>query len=275
MPKSSILHGRTATGLDATKSQPLELSLSQREVWLDQMAWPGSAHLNIGGGAFLRGRLDLALLKASLHLLVQESQALRLVPDATTSQRLLAQVEPLLEWVDLSASVAPVDDMRSWWLARFRQPWVWAGRLPWRFTLLRAHDELHGLTLQFHHLVMDGWGTSLVMRRWSRIYNTLAAGQTHQAQEGASYQDFIAASLQYRESPAFAQDKAFWRKSLPQLPAPLLGNREFDTAAAGMPGMRGHSTTVLKPRRFSNTTLCSERSRRVPMATTSGRWWLD
>jgi hypothetical protein len=32
------------------------LSLSQHEIWLDQRTWAGSAHLNIGGGAFLRGR---------------------------------------------------------------------------------------------------------------------------------------------------------------------------------------------------------------------------
>ncbi|WP_144007080.1 hypothetical protein, partial [Pelomonas sp. KK5] len=47
----------------------LPLALSQREVWLDQCAWPGSAHLNIGGGCLLAGPLDLALLRRALRAL--------------------------------------------------------------------------------------------------------------------------------------------------------------------------------------------------------------
>ena len=42
--------------------QRLPLAASQREVWIDQKAWPGSAHLNIGGCAFIHGPLDLDLM---------------------------------------------------------------------------------------------------------------------------------------------------------------------------------------------------------------------
>lgn len=57
-----------ATGL-------LPLSLSQREVWLDQRAWPGSTHLNIGGAGYVDGPFDLALLKAALACMVAENEA--------------------------------------------------------------------------------------------------------------------------------------------------------------------------------------------------------
>jgi hypothetical protein len=61
-----------------TVGEGLPLSLSQHEVWLDQRAWPGSAHLNIGGGAFLLGGLDVVRLREALALLVAEQDALRL-----------------------------------------------------------------------------------------------------------------------------------------------------------------------------------------------------
>ena len=49
--------------LCAAPGEELALSLSQCEVWLDQRAWPNSSHLNIGGGAFLVGALDLPRLR--------------------------------------------------------------------------------------------------------------------------------------------------------------------------------------------------------------------
>ncbi len=48
--------------------------MSQREVWLDHCAWPDSAHLNIGGGCFLVGRLDLAVFRRALRALVAEAR---------------------------------------------------------------------------------------------------------------------------------------------------------------------------------------------------------
>ena len=54
------------------------LAISQREVWLDQRAWPSSPHLNIGGGGFLIGPLDQVLFRLALRQLVRDTEALRL-----------------------------------------------------------------------------------------------------------------------------------------------------------------------------------------------------
>ena len=102
----------------APQSQDLALSLSQREVWLDQRAWPGSAHLNIGGGAFLVGPLDLAVFRQALARLVAENEALRLAPMADGSQQLLPVADPRLEVIDCSAADDPKQAMRDWWQQR-------------------------------------------------------------------------------------------------------------------------------------------------------------
>ena len=203
----------------------LALSLAQHEVWLDQQAWPDSAHLNIGGGAVLIGPLELTLFELALARLVAENEALRLAPLADGGQRLLAHHVPRLERHDLSASAQPLAAMRQWWQARMAEPFALDGTPPWRFALLRVNDELHGLTIQFHHLVMDGWGTSQVMRRWSDIYNALQRGEEPPATQAPGYRAFIEESLAYRSSPAFARDAAYWTAQLPQLPAPLIERR--------------------------------------------------
>ena len=205
------------------------LSTSQNEVWLDQNAWPGSAHLNIGGGAFLRGEFDLGIFRAALNRLVAENQTLRLVPTMNGDQTLLDTFEPELEVVEIDDPIDPERAMRAWWNDRMRQPFLLGRSPPWRFALLRASNELHGLTIQFHHLVMDGWGTSLVMQRWGEIYNDLAGvsepGKNTLLFRSADYLEYIEESQTYQKSAASVRDAAFWLEHLPTLPPPLLDRR--------------------------------------------------
>ncbi len=222
----------------ALGQRSLPLSLSQREVWLDQRAWPGSPHLNIGGGAFLEGPLDLPLFREALRHLVAQSEALRLAPLADGTQHLLPALEPALELVDLGTAPDPRQAMRDWWLARIREPFTLNGQPLWRFTLLRASDSLHGLTIQFHHLVMDGWGTSRVMQRWSDIYNQLRQGQQPVPPADPGYLRFVEESRAYRDSEAFERDAAFWRAQLPELPAPLFDRRYAAIKPQTLPAAR-------------------------------------
>ncbi|MFZ4624452.1 MAG: non-ribosomal peptide synthetase [Rhodoferax sp.] len=213
------------TNVSTLGPRQVSLSLSQREVWLDQCAWPDSAHLNIGGGAFLRGHFDLARFKAALLCLVAENEALRLAPRLDGTQVLLAQFEPALEWVDLSGAANPEATMRAWWHKRIEQAFVLNGQPPWRFALLHASDELHGLTIQFHHLVMDGWGTAQVMQRWSQIYNALESGVQPEPARCPDYLQFIDESSGYRGSQAFKDDAAYWQSQVQTLPLPLVVRR--------------------------------------------------
>ena len=221
----------------------LPLSLSQREVWRDQCTFPGSAHLVIGGGGFLSGPFDLALCRRALVLLVAENDALRLAPLGDGSQNLLAQFDPALELVDIRAATDPAQAMMGWWRSAVSLPFEIDGTPPWRFAVLRAHDLLHGLVMQFHHLVMDGWGTSRVMKRWSELYNLLASGQTVVPRDGPTYLQFIEESNRYAASEAFGRDAAYWRAQIPELPAPVLERRFGDGRQHGLAVAR----TVVQP----------------------------
>ena len=224
----------------------LPLSLSQREVWLDQRAWPASAHLNIGGAGFLRGPLDLQRFQHALQLLVQRCDALRLVPQADGTQILLTHAEPALTLIELPAGTAdPQQSMRVYWQQRIREPIPLDGRPPWRFTLIKAHDTLWGLTIQFHHLIMDGWGSSPVMHHWSALYQSLGTEQPQtptqavdaEASAPPSYQAFIHASLSYRQSAQFTQDAAYWLSQIGELPQAL-----FNARGTSSPSLKPNQT---------------------------------
>jgi len=213
---------------------PLPLSLSQLEVWRDQRAWPGSAHLNLGGTAFFEGPLDLLRLRRALTQLVAENAALRLVLCRDGTQELLAHFEPELQVIDFSDQAQPRDAMRQWWQDWMRQPFDLTDAPPWRFALLRASATLHGGTIQFHHLIMDGWGTTQVMRRWSEIYNRIDTDGGIAPQPDLSYLRFIEESHAYRASEAFARDEAYWRTQIASLPPPLLHRKRVTARQHGL-----------------------------------------
>ena len=210
----------------------------QRDVWLDQQAWPGSTHLNIGGAGFLEGPLDLPRMREALGRLVAETDALRLAPLPDGTQRLLDHHQPHLDVVDLSHADDPREAMRAWWQKSIAQPFALDGTPPWRFALLRARDDLHGVSIQFHHSVMDGWGSSLVGKRWAEIYNALARGEVPPPSHAPGYGQFIEESVSRRGSPAQERDAAYWRSRFPEPPAPLVERRYGLAQARRLPPAR-------------------------------------
>ena len=222
-------------GSTSSVGRKIALSASQREVWLDQMAWPQSIHLNIGGAVFLHGPLNLDVMRASLHVLARQNQALRLVPDLDGNQVLLDRFEPPLPVESLDNGPDIHRLMRERWQKTIQQPFVLGSAPPWRFALLRVHDKLHGLSLQFHHSIVDGWTTSLVLQRWTAIYNAMLDGQSPLAPEQPDYLQFIDETTRYRVSDAMERDLEFWLTQIGDLPPPLLERRPSGTDRMTLP----------------------------------------
>lgn len=222
----------------------LPFSLSQQEVWLDQRTWPDSTHLNIGGAGFIDGKFDLGVFCQAFLKLIEECEALRLVPRLEEGgQWLLPAYTPDLPVIQMPASDDPRAAMQAWWQAWMKTPYLFDGKTPpWRFALLRHSDELHGLSIQFHHLIMDGWGTSRIMQRWAVLYNTLAEGAPIPESGDPGYCRYIEDSLDYRQSAAFEKDQAFWQAQLPALPAPLFEMRYRQPSSLSLP--EAHNGTV-------------------------------
>jgi syringomycin synthetase protein SyrE len=200
----------------------LPFSVSQREVWLDQRAWPGSTHLFIGGVAYLNGALDVEILTAALQLLVAESDALRLVPQEKGTQTLLRDLRVPFEITHAQHETDLHQATQAWWMQQLQTSYVWDGTPPWRFCLIRGTPGHHALVMQYHHLVMDGWGTARLIQRWSEIYKLLHAGQAVIPSTAASYRSFIEDSNTYAQSAGFKSDADYWLEQMPSLQPVLI-----------------------------------------------------
>jgi hypothetical protein len=205
----------------------IPLSLSQREVWIDQRLYPESPHLNIGGMGTLTGELDYRILIDAANRMASESASLRLAPDSTGSQVLLKA--PIVKVIqkDFSDCADPEEAMRQWYQSDYLKPISLDGKTPpWHLTLMKLHTKKTGLLMKFHHTVMDGWGIWLFYRRWAATYTALAKNQN--PTEESSHRCYISAiqeSNGHLQSHAFEKARYFWQSRIPTIPPPI-----FDTS---------------------------------------------
>lgn len=207
-------------------NQTLPLSLSQREVWLDQIAWPNSAHLNIGGCLDLNGKIDHELMQSALQLLINESMCLRSVLLAHGKQRVLDNYKNPFEYLDFSSKANPMTQAREWQQQWMRKPFDVFVSPAWRFALIKISEEQHLVVIQFHHFIMDGWGTLQVIQRWGQLYSSLIENR-EVSSSPLDYQNFISASNEFLETGS-EKERAFWLKEFKEPPEPLF-EKKFST----------------------------------------------
>ena len=216
-----------AVDTPSASTQTYPLTAAQLDIWLDQLSRGDSPLYNIGGYLELSGPLDPARMQAALEGLVARHDALRtvLLPgagvDGLPLQRFARAWPVPMPIHDVSAQADPESAARALVQARIDQPFVLGGGCLFRFLLIRLDDERHWLSVQAHHLIIDGWSFGEMFKSLDDIYNALANGQPAPA-SAPSYLDFIADDTRYRASPRYALDRRYWLDKYRQLPEPLL-----------------------------------------------------
>jgi len=145
------------------------LSFAQQRLWLLDQLEPGNPSYNISTAIRFTGYLYMAILEQSLHTIVQRHESLRTtfailqdqpVQVVTSSAKVSL---PLIDLSGLSASEresevqreADRESMYSFDLAR--------GPLL-RIKLFRLSETEHVIVLNIHHIVSDGWSTTVLLR---------------------------------------------------------------------------------------------------------------
>ncbi|HVR97663.1 MAG TPA: condensation domain-containing protein, partial [Thermoanaerobaculia bacterium] len=165
------------------------------------------------------------------------------------------------------------------------------GRAPlMRLALLRLDDDAYQFVWSHHHLLLDGWCTTLVFEELFALYETHRFGHSQQPFHRRPYRDYIA----WLRDQDLANAEAFWREMLRGFAAPTplsidrpqdceASAREYDTVeerlspelTAGLESLaRRHSLTLNTVLQGAWALLLSRYSGEVDVvfgATVSGR----
>ncbi|HSR70224.1 MAG TPA: amino acid adenylation domain-containing protein, partial [Acidobacteriota bacterium] len=162
---------------DASAAAPC--SFAQERVWfLDQLE-PEGAHFNLLKPKRLRGELDLGILRQSLGRVVQRHDILRTVfrlEKDSPVQVVIPYRRFDLPCVDLSGlgKRQRRREMRRQADILLHQPMALARGPLFKALLLRLEEDDHVLLAVMHHLVFDGWSTSVFYRDLAHFYDFLS-----------------------------------------------------------------------------------------------------
>ena len=224
----------------AVRPDPLPLSFAQSRLWvLDRLGSGGGAGeadtLDVAGDPAyhiptslrIRGRFFPAAMKAALAAMVARHEALRTTFTATEQgpvQRISPPAPVALPRIDLAACPEPVREaeLLRVLLAESARPFSLRRGPLLRALAVRLAADDQALLLNLHHIVSDGWSSSILVAESAAFYAAAVLGKPAALPPlPIQYADFAVWQRAYLAGPELARQLAFWRESLAGAPADL------------------------------------------------------
>jgi len=158
----------------------LPLTAAQSGMWFTQQLAPDSACLRPAEVIEIHGAVEVELLERAIRQAVAETEALRVrfVPGGPDGDESVRQViEDCADWpfplIDVRGEADPDAAAREWMWADLKAPMDMHRAGLFSFAVLCTANERFLLYLCSHHILMDGYATSLFVPRIAEIYSAL------------------------------------------------------------------------------------------------------
>jgi amino acid adenylation domain-containing protein len=222
----------------------------------------------------LRGPLDSAAFAAAWQAAVDRHTALRTGFDwehrAEPFQFVLRHAAVSVEQRDLRQPDRRDGEVAEYLAADFARGFDFRKPPLVRLALLRLEDDRHLFVLTRHHLAVDGWSLSILMREVWELYAARLAGRAPGLAAAPPYRVFVE-WLRRRDEERIA---AFWRRELAGFePPPRLG---LGSAGDGPRRMIKRSSVL--PSETTEALICFARASELTLSTVvQGAWatWLE
>ncbi|QKW53633.1 non-ribosomal peptide synthetase [Streptomyces buecherae] len=201
----------------------LPVSAAQREIWLAQQLFPESPFYRVGEYVEIDGPVDPVAFEAALRQAVAEAEPLRarFLEDAGVLWQVL---EPACDWafpvLDVSGEADPRSVAEAWMRADLAQPMDPERGPLFSYALFKLESERFAFHHSYHHIVTDGFGLALFVRRVAGLYTALSAGLPAGSTEFGSLRLLLERDAHYRASEDFVADRHYWTQRLADRPEP-------------------------------------------------------
>ncbi|OKI02048.1 non-ribosomal peptide synthetase [Streptomyces sp. CB02923] len=200
----------------------MPLTFAQTGMWFSQQLDAENPIYRAAEYVDIHGPVDLAVLSTAVRRAVADIEAVR-VRFETDEEGGVWQVPDLADdWplpvVDLRDAAGPAAGPPADPWARAEE-WMWADlrkpadlrRSPlFSFAVLLLPDDHSVLYMALHHIILDGYGFSLLIQRLAGIYTALEAGEECPPSGLGTLEELLADEADYRASERFTRDRAYW-----------------------------------------------------------------
>ncbi|MBK1896211.1 non-ribosomal peptide synthetase [Chryseobacterium paridis] len=207
----------------------MKLTLPQLDVFFEQLLYPDTPIYNIGAKIEIKGEIQIETFKKAYREMINQHDAYRSFFRQSEDEvkKHIKEGEPRhLEWIDFSNETDAVSIAEHYMEKEFLIPFnVLEDDCLYRFVLIKCSNVHYYLFSVYHHIITDGWGTSLMFQRLIKNYNDILKFNTVQDQYPYEYSTFVTHDLAYQDSDEFYKDKQYWAERYSTLP-PVIFNRK-------------------------------------------------
>ncbi|GAB2755696.1 non-ribosomal peptide synthetase DhbF [Salinifilum aidingensis] len=229
------------------------------------------SHYNTAERVEIRGPIDPERFRAAWRRVVAETDSLR-IRVRTEGDVPRQSVDPAgtaeLAVVDLAAADEPESRAAEWIRADLRTPVDLTGRAGRPVNglttgaLLRLGTERWWWYQRIHHVAVDGYGFSLLLRRTAEVYTALSEQRDPGASPFRPLSTLVEAEREYRASERFGTDAAHWARRCADWP---------EIASLG----EGPSSAATEFRRQTDRIPADLRAQLSTVAESAGTRWPD
>ncbi|HET8846143.1 MAG TPA: amino acid adenylation domain-containing protein, partial [Ktedonobacteraceae bacterium] len=206
--------------LPVSRQQDLPLSFAQQRLWFLAQLDPQSPAYNLPYALRLRGPLQVEVLQACFEELLARHESLRTtfeVHDGQPVQRIHEGETSAMEYEYLSHLRADLQEQEVQWRVNeeAETPFDLVQGPLVRARVLKLGADEHVLLLTMHHIVSDGWSSTVLVQELSALYRGHVRGQPAVlAPLPIQYADYAVWQRQWLQGERLQRQEEYWRERL-------------------------------------------------------------
>ncbi|SHO58147.1 non-ribosomal peptide synthetase [Vibrio quintilis] len=202
------------------------LSAAQQGIWFSQIMNPFAQAEVYKITEYLKifGQIQTGIFETALRQALLEAESFNLVfEDTEAGPR--QYVKPQTDWhfpvIDMRQEDDPESSAQLWMKADMARPFNLGHGPLFSFALLQLEDNLFLFFASTHHLVMDGFGGYLFVRRVAEIYSAMVNDSAIPACPFSQLSEVLHSEMTYPDSEQFQTSRQYWQTQAKHWPEPF------------------------------------------------------
>ena len=200
------------------------LTQNQKLLWIGQELNPDSPMYNMVMTYEIKDAISLTHFRLAFQKLVEKCDVLRSVfeiHNGKPMQRYLSTIHYELEFKDFSNERNPEEVYHKWEKERVKYLFD-LERCVFDTALIKLSQSQYIWYMNQHHLISDGWSTSLMFTKMSDYYKKALHNKLNEVEELESYQEFVVNIQNNKVSDKFREVIKHWEDKRKDFPSPSL-----------------------------------------------------
>src|SRR5690349_21848436 len=204
---------RRASGAEAP------LSFAQQRLWCLEQLQPGNPVYHLPTAVRVKGPLDVAALEKTFAAIVERHEILRTTFETVNgnpTQVIARAAGVTVPLIDLSSAVEEREsESRRRINEEILRPFDLSSGPLLRILLLRLADDEHIAIITMHHIISDGWSSTVLVRELGAFYDAFANGHLSAIAElPLQYADYALWQREWLQGEVLESQLDYWRKQL-------------------------------------------------------------